>query len=265
MSYFSLLALFPMLLALLALSNRIAAGSQFFRRIVAGYPGSAEFLQTTTRELSHVGAGVVITCVFVMLWAGSWVFSVTERAVNRVWSSRPRRFLHGRALTLVMFATIGVALALSVFTTSLLVTVRELAARTPLRVLQRVPALAFIGDAFWQIVFALVSSLVTIALFTLVYRFIPNTRVALHESIPSAIVAGLLWEAAKYIFAWSLQYFHYDEIYGSVGAVVAVLTWGYVSSLILLFGAQLSKSLKEELWKQSNRRRAAESAERNKK
>jgi uncharacterized BrkB/YihY/UPF0761 family membrane protein len=38
--------------------------------------------------------------------------------------------------------------------------------------------------------------------------------------------------------AWSLSYFHYDQIYGSVGAVVAVLTWSYVSSLILLFGAQ---------------------------
>jgi uncharacterized BrkB/YihY/UPF0761 family membrane protein len=45
---------------------------------------------------------------------------------------------------------------------------------------------------------------------------------------------------AKYVFAWSLGYFHYDEIYGSVGAVVAVLTWSYVSSLILLFGAQLT-------------------------
>ena len=54
------------------------------------------------------------------------------------------------------------------------------------------------------------------------------------------VCAGLLWEAAKYIFASSLQYFHYDEIYGSVGAVVAVLTWSYVSSLVLLFGAQLT-------------------------
>jgi membrane protein len=45
---------------------------------------------------------------------------------------------------------------------------------------------------------------------------------------------------AKYLFAWSVNYFHYDQIYGSVGAVVAVLTWSYVSSLILLFGAQLT-------------------------
>ena len=51
---------------------------------------------------------------------------------------------------------------------------------------------------------------------------------------------------AKYVFAWSLDYFHYDQIYGSVGAVVAVLTWSYVSSLILLFGAQLTECFHRE-------------------
>jgi membrane protein len=74
----------------------------------------------------------------------------------------------------------------------------------------------------------------------IVYRFMPNARVSVRDTIPGAVIGGLLWEAAKYIFAWSLHYFHYDQLYGSVGAVVAVLTWGYVSSLILLYGAQLT-------------------------
>ncbi len=88
--------------------------------------------------------------------------------------------------------------------------------------------------------FAVVSYLVTVALFVLVYRFMPKAAVTLRDTLPGAFLAGVLWEVAKYIFAWSLNYFHYDEIYGSVGAVVAVLTWSYVSSLILLFGAQLT-------------------------
>jgi membrane protein len=75
---------------------------------------------------------------------------------------------------------------------------------------------------------------------------VPNGRVTLRDTLPSAVAAGLMWETAKYIFAGSLQYFHYDQIYGSVGAVVAVLTWSYVSSLILMFGAQLSVVLHQE-------------------
>jgi len=103
-----------------------------------------------------------------------------------------------------------------------------------------------VGNAFWQVLFAVAGALVTVTLFALVYRLVPNGRVTLRDTLPSAVVAGLLWESAKYVFAGSLQYFHYDQIYGSVGAVVAVLTWSYVSSLILMFGAQLSVVLHQE-------------------
>ena len=100
--------------------------------------------------------------------------------------------------------------------------------------------LTSVGSAFWQVMFAALSYLVTVALFVVVYRFMPRAQVTLRDTFPGAFLGGLLWEFAKYIFAWSLSYFHYDQIYGSVGAVVAVLTWSYVSSLILLFGAQLT-------------------------
>lgn len=246
MSYFGLLTLFPMLLVLLTISNSIAAGSELLQRVVDVYPGSGDFLERTVRSLNDVGTGVIVSCVFIMLWAGSWVFAVCERALNRVWGTKPRRFLHGRTLTLGLMGSIGLLLSLSVFLTSALVWLKELAARLPIRVVRGTAFLAFVGDAFWQSVFALVSLLVTIALFTIIYRLVPNGRVVLRDTLPGAVLAGLLWEAAKYIFASSLKYFHYDQVYGSVGAVVAVLTWGYVSSLILLFGAQLSATLHNE-------------------
>ena len=246
MSYFWLLTLFPALLVLLALSNRIAAGSEILARIVEVYPGSREFLRATIRSLANVGTGVIATCVIIVLWAGSWVFAVIERALNRIWGTRPRAFLHGRALTLGMIGAVGLLLSVSVFVTSILLALQRLAGRLPLRVLRNMTFLAVAGNIFLQLAFALISILVTIGLFTLVYRFMPNGRVRLRDTLPGAIVAGLLWEVAKYIFAWSLQYFHYDEIYGSVGAVVAVLTWSYVSSLILMFGAQLSVVLHQE-------------------
>jgi membrane protein len=244
MSYFGLLTLFPTLLLLLALGKRLAAGSymvnDMLRRVVQVYPGSGEFLNTTISSLSDVGTGVIITCFIVVLWAGSWVFAVIERALNRIWGTTSRTFLHGRALTIGMIGIVGLLLSISVLATSVLVALQQLAARLPLRVIERVAWLAAIGSGFWQIVFALASILVTIALFIVVYRFMPNATVTLRDTLPGAVAGGLLWELSKYIFAWSLHYFHYDQLYGPVGAVVAVLTWGYFSSLILLFGAQLT-------------------------
>jgi len=240
MSYFGLMALFPALLLLLAISNKLAAGSQLLSHAVDVYPGSSKFLRETIRSFSNLGVGAIITNVILVFWAGSWVFAVVERALDRIWGVISRTFWHGRVLTIGMVGVVGLLLSLSVMVTSILVALREMTGGLSPRQVENYPLLISVGSAFWQVLFAAVSYLITVALFVLVYRFMPRTEVTLREALPGAFLAGLLWELAKYIFAWSLGYFHYDQIYGSVGAVVAVLTWSYVSSLIMLFGAQLT-------------------------
>jgi len=240
MSYFGLMALFPALLLLLAISNKLAAGSQMLAQAVDVYPGSSKFLRNTIGAFSELGFGALVTCVILVLWAGSWVFAVVERALNRIWQATSRTFWHGRALTIGMVGVVGLLLSLSVMITSLLVAMREMAVRLSPRQIARYPLLSSVGSGFWQVIFAAGSYLITVGLFVLIYRLLPRAEVTLRDTLPGAFLAGLLWELAKYIFAWGLGYFHYDQIYGSVGAVVAVLTWSYVSSLIMLFGAQLT-------------------------
>ncbi len=246
MSYFGLMALFPLLLLVLAVSQRVVESGEILRLITQEYPGSGEFLRTTVESLSNVGTGVMVSCVGIVLWAGSWVFSVIERGLNRIWRTTSRTFLHGRALSLGMMGMVGCLLSCSVLMTSLLVTLRNVTAPLPLRILHRMRFFPLVESMFWRFLFGFASILITVALFTLVYRFLPNARVRPHDARPGAIAAGFLWELAKYLFAWILQYLHYDEIYGPVGAVVAVLTWAYVSSLILLFGAQLTAMFHQE-------------------
>src|SRR6266436_2730115 len=75
MSYFGLMTLFPALLLLLALSNRITAGSQMIQHIVDIYRGSGKFLHETMRSRANVSTGLIITCCVIVRWAGSWVFA----------------------------------------------------------------------------------------------------------------------------------------------------------------------------------------------
>ena len=246
MSYFGLMTLFPALLLLFALSNRITAGTQMLAHVVQVYPGSSKFLHETVQSLSGISTGIIISCGLIVMWAGSWVFAVVERALNRIWGTMPRTFLHGRALTLGMIGIVGLLLSVSVMVTSVLLYLQEIAGRLSPRQLENYRLLSSVGSVFWQIVFALVSLLVTFTLFAIVYRFMPNAHVTVRDVVPGAVIAGLLWEGAKYGFAWSLNYLDYNQIYGSVGAVVAVLVWGYVSSLVLLFGAQLTSVFHRE-------------------
>src|SRR5919202_2269622 len=164
MSYFGLLTLFPGLILLLALVKRLAASSdmlnEMLRRVLQVYPGSGEFLDATIRSLSDLSVGIIITCIVVVLWAGSWVFAVVERALNRIWNTTSRTFLHGRALTLGMIGIVGLLLTVSVIFTSVLVSVQQFASRLSPRQLERVTWLAAVGSGFWQIVFALASILV---------------------------------------------------------------------------------------------------------
>src|SRR5213082_3397257 len=79
MSYFGLMALFPALLLMLAISNKLAAGSQLLTHAVDVYPSSSKFLRDTIESFSDLGIGAIITCVIIVFWAGSWIFAVAER------------------------------------------------------------------------------------------------------------------------------------------------------------------------------------------
>src|SRR5678816_1263432 len=171
MSYFGLMALFPALLLMLATSNKIAAGSQMLSHAVDVYPGSSRFLRETINSFENLGVGAIISCVVIVFWAGSWVFAVIERALNRIWGTVSRTFWHGRALTIGMVGLVGLLLSLSVLATSFLVALREMAGRFSPRQIERYTLLGSAGSAFWQMLFAIGSYLITVVLFVFIYRF----------------------------------------------------------------------------------------------
>jgi uncharacterized BrkB/YihY/UPF0761 family membrane protein len=88
MSYFGLMALFPALLLLLTLSNKLAAGSRMLAQAVDVYPGSSKFLRDTIEGFSDLGFGAIITCVILVFWAGSWVFAVANVSARQSTDSR---------------------------------------------------------------------------------------------------------------------------------------------------------------------------------
>lgn len=242
-AYFGLLVLFPTLLLMLNLSQQFF-GPGFYQNVLqrlSGFlPGSYEFIKRNMEAVSQTSMGLLAGAAFVLLWAGSWIFNVIERAMCRIWGTHPRAFWHGRLLTTWMMAAIGAVLTASLLFTSGMLAVARAAERLPMR---SSFVVVMFGSAIWQVALAVLGLLLTIMLFGLIYRFMPNTKVAVIEVLPGAIIAGVAWEVAKYAFAWMIPYFHYELLYGSIGAGVALLTWSYLSSLIMLFGAQLTAVL----------------------
>ncbi|PYT10089.1 MAG: hypothetical protein DMF60_01225 [Acidobacteria bacterium] len=243
-SYFSMLALFPTLLLLFTIGNRLI-GPETVEKYVIGQalaylPGAQTFVRKNLESISSISTGIVVSCLVVMLWAASWMFTVIEKALNRVWGTYPRSFLHGRAVNIAVMSLVWALLASSALFTGFVTALRSAANRIPLRV---APWLTALSGYAWQIVFVLASLAVTVILFAVLYKLLPNTKVSIMEALPGAVLAGVFWEAAKFGFAFLLPYFHYDLLYGSIGAGVALLTWVYLSSVIMLFGAQFTALL----------------------
>ena len=243
-SYFTMLVLFPTLLLLLVLGNVLLGPEEVERyvigQVLAFFPGAKTFVRENLRSFSEISTSLILSCMFVVLWAASWMFTVIEKALNRVWGTEPRAFLHGRAVNIAVMTIAWALLGASALITALVTGLRAAAERIPVRLR---PELVAFSDYAWQTFFIVVSVAVTVGLFTLLYKLLPNTHVPISEALLGGVIAGLLWEAAKFGFALLLPFFHYDMLYGSIGAAVALLTWVYLSSVIMLFGAQFTALL----------------------
>jgi len=143
----------------------------------------------------------------------------------------PHYFLVERLIDVVMLlGVVLLAFILVAFTTNAfgLATMSKspewLAGGIPGRVLLEVMALA-----------------ATFGVFLLLYRFVPNTRVDWRDTWLGALLGALLFQAARVGFSWFVANFSsFTLVYGSLGAIMAVLVWAYLSTLALIWGAQVA-------------------------
>ena len=84
----------------------------------------------------------------------------------------------------------------------------------------------------------MLSPVLSFVTFLILYTFLPNTDVRMRDVWPIALLASLAFDGTNLGFVWSVKNFlDYNLVYGSVGAVLALLTWTYLSAIIVLFGA----------------------------
>jgi len=244
-SYFVMLAIFPIMLLLIDLGNRfprfLDIKKYALETLILMVPrGAQETLVEYLQGVAHPSKGEVITCVIVILWAASWAFTIIEQAISRIWRTSCRSFLHGRLVSLMMMIGVGGLLVLSAVATAALAFIHSEANSFSTGL---ATGNLMMSGAVWRVVFGIVGLMLTISLFALVYKVMPNTPVTVREALPGALIAGVSWELAKYVFSWFLAEVPYEGLYGSLAAVLAALTWIYISNLLMLFGAQMTALL----------------------
>jgi YihY family inner membrane protein len=82
-----------------------------------------------------------------------------------------------------------------------------------------------------------------VVVFFLVYKLMPDRKVLWTEALSGSLLSATLWEIASYIFGKLVPHFDYARVYGTMGAIIAVISWVYTSALILLIGGHFSARL----------------------
>lgn len=92
-----------------------------------------------------------------------------------------------------------------------------------------------------MVITSFLSFLGALVVFSLIYKYMPNTRTSWSYILPGAILAAFLFEVAKQAFIIYLNNFaNYQNVYGSLASVIILLVWIYYLALILVLGAEFS-------------------------
>ena len=239
-SYFVIMALFPAILVIIAIADSFLVwmnlNTTVVERIVDLFPGSNQFVRSNLAEIMTPSTAGIVSCVVLVLWTASWVFSFIESSINRAWDiPNQRTFWESRLRTIALLTLGGLSLYGFAALTSFVRIVRAQAA-VHINLGDSQTATYFMGW-FWYFVPLVAGLLVAVFVFAMIYKWTPHCKVSWMEAFSGATVAAVLWEFAGYIFIRVVPLFDYQQVYGRMGAIVALLAWVYTSNMIVLFGA----------------------------
>lgn len=237
-SFYFLFALFPALLFLAALLSELRM-TGLMNNIVAtlneSLPRDAGTMvrQSINQLLANHPAGLLSVGTVLLIYSASQGFSGLMGALNTAYEvpeTRPwwRRFLLAIGLTFSAGLLVVLALAILLFGQKLLFFIAG-----PFRM---GPALKL----FWPLLrWGLIFGFLILAA-TMMYRYVPNLRRNEVGTFTAAVCALILWLAASAVLAtYANNVATYSTIYGSLGAVIALMLWFYVLALALLIGAEV--------------------------
>lgn len=239
-AFFAFLAVFPAVAALIAIlgfladpaviAPRLEMLSEFVPQEAYGLL-SEQVLRLISVNDSTLGWATALS-VAAALWSSRRGVSALVQGLNTIHDSSNRGGMRHAATALgLTLALIGVALVAII---TMLVSPLVLAF-VPLG-----PAEALlVRAANWTLTLAVV-----VMGIALVYRFGPTRRPRIRWFSPGLFVAVVLWAASSFGFSQFLANFgNYNEIYGSIGAIIALMMWFYISAWVVLFGAVLNSEL----------------------
>ncbi|MDA1188191.1 MAG: YihY/virulence factor BrkB family protein [Chloroflexi bacterium] len=240
-AFYALFSMFPLFLAVIAIVGFVigpdAQDTQLAlaREVGKVLPVSGPLVEQTLEEVVKARFVTGIVSLIGLIWASTAAFGAIRKGINAAWGVKEeRRFLKKRVIDFVLVLGAGLVIFLLLFVSPAVGALRQTAEQTA-------PSSLLSSTAFWNVITRVVSPLLSFVSILLLYRYMPNVRINMGGVFFPALVASIAFVVASLGFVWYINRFSlYDNLYGSVGSILALLMWIYVSAMIVLFGALLA-------------------------
>ena len=245
LAYYFLFALFPGLIFLSAMFGLFASIKTqsnvelmlYLGRVIP--PAAFSTVESTFAATARgVAAGNLVFGAIAALWAATYGMSSAQSALNTVFRVKERRpYWKAKAIALAMTLAVFVL----VFNAMLLLMLGDYLTKLLVSNLLVNGSVTMV----WKIVQVVASLFFMSLVFSITYHWGPDRKGHTWRWIsPGSIVGICGWLAISIVFRIYLHFFNsYTVLYGSVGTVIILLTWFYVSGLMLLVGAEINATI----------------------
>jgi len=236
-SLFPLLLFIAPLLSLVGDKRKIV--TDLMARVAMIFPPDAYNLISkvvTDVVFAQNAPGLISLGAILAAWSGSNIFTTFTDALNTAYDvNEDRPWWKKRLLALAVLAGWAVVITL--------VTVVLLAGDSIVSFAQ--DRLAMQGTALqtWAVIQFPVAIALLVAFFYLMYWLLPNVKQDKRQLLVGSLAAAVLFVLATLVFRLYVQHFPPNKTYGTIGAVMVLLTWMYVVSVMILVGGELNSEL----------------------
>jgi membrane protein len=244
LAYFTVFSLAPLVLVLLAVFGLIfGGGDQARQKIIEQLqylidPSGIKVIRDIAANAAKPQAGIIATAigVAVALFGASGVFGQLQDALNTVWGVKPKPggglmgFIRTRFLSFAMVGGVCFLLLVSLTVETLL--------RGFNRYLQNLmPG----GDILALALFLVFDVAVVILLFAMIFRYLPDAKIAWRDVWVGATLTAVLFALGKFVLGLYLGSGAAGSAYGAASSLITLLLWIYYAAQILLFGAEFTQ------------------------
>jgi len=255
LAYYAFFSIFPILLVFIVVGSffvdRVVVQNQLLVLLEGVIPGAQDVVIENIERVLELRGAVTFIALVTLIWSATSVFNILVKNINRAFpKARIPNFFKGRLMGFFMFLVLCILMLLSFAAT----TVSGLIPAISIPLNDKVLHETFL----WQIGAFLIPVGINMLMFWAMYLWVPTVNVSRKAALMGGLVAGVVWELLNNAFAWYLNsgMSQYRLVYGSVGTIVALLFWIYLTATITLLGAHLTSSIQAALVKKLDDKQA---------